>query len=205
MSWREVCALLDDELNRLPEKYRAPVVSCYLEGNTQEEAAAQLGWPRGTLKRRLERARELLRQRLDRRGVALSAALGVTLLGQNATGALPDALVAQTVQAATAFAGSSATLGVASALAARLAEGLLRARFLSTLRLAFVTGIALSLLVGAATLVTHPVVAARQPRAEPDAARPASVNEQEPLPHSDYPAYTDRQEVPLPYRLIARS
>ena len=110
-----------------------------------------------------------------------------------------------TVQAATAFAVPPATTGAASALATRLAEGLLRARFLSTLRLAFVTGLAVSLLVGGAALVTHPVVAARQPRAEPEADRPATVKEQEPWPHSDYPAYTDRYEQPLPYRLIARS
>src|SRR5579859_3426181 len=53
-SWREVCDVLDAEVHRLPERLRAPLVLCYLEGNTRDEAAASLGWSLGTLKRRLE-------------------------------------------------------------------------------------------------------------------------------------------------------
>src|SRR5438309_1160259 len=72
-------AALDDELHKLPEKNRQPLLLCYLEGLTQEEAAEQLGWPRGTLKRRLERGRELLKNRLVRRGLSLGAAAGAML------------------------------------------------------------------------------------------------------------------------------
>jgi RNA polymerase sigma factor (sigma-70 family) len=68
---RDLRQLLDDELLHLPEKYRAPVVLCYLEGRTHEEAARQLGWPAGSMSRRLERARALLRRRLADRGVSL--------------------------------------------------------------------------------------------------------------------------------------
>src|SRR5262249_31007283 len=70
---RELQEALDAELARLPEKYHAPLVLCYLEGATRDEAARQLGWPTSTLKLRVEQGRELLRQRLLKRGLALSA------------------------------------------------------------------------------------------------------------------------------------
>ena len=69
---RELRRVLDDELLRLPEKYRAPVVLCDLEGHTREEAARRLGWPSGSMSRRLDRGRNLLRRRLTHRGVVLS-------------------------------------------------------------------------------------------------------------------------------------
>ena len=75
LSWREACAILHEELDRLPETSRLPLMLCYLEGLTRDEAAAQLGRTAGSIKKGLERGRELLRKRLVRRGVTLSAGL----------------------------------------------------------------------------------------------------------------------------------
>jgi RNA polymerase sigma factor (sigma-70 family) len=67
MSLRELQKIIHEELERLPEKYRTALVHCYLEGKTHEQAARQLGWSKGTVRRRLNRGREMLRSRLTRR------------------------------------------------------------------------------------------------------------------------------------------
>ncbi len=82
LSWGELRSILHAELAALPRSLRAPLVLCYLEGRTQEEAARQLGWPLSTVRGRLQRGREKLRRRLERRGVALTAALTAVLTAQ---------------------------------------------------------------------------------------------------------------------------
>src|SRR5437899_1885676 len=119
---RELLRILDEELARLPENYRSPLLLCCLESRTQEEAARQLGWSLSTLRRRLERGRELLRGRLARRGVALSAALaGPLVLPSTVPATLPAGLLVTTVQAGLASA-CGTTGGMISAPVARLVE-----------------------------------------------------------------------------------
>src|SRR5439155_18285529 len=86
----EVRAILDQELSRLPNDYRAAVVLCDLQGLTRHDAAQRLGWPEGTVAGRLARAHALLANRLTRRGVALSAGGAATALAQVVASAAPS-------------------------------------------------------------------------------------------------------------------
>lgn len=79
-AWSELCQALDEEVDRLPEKYRTPLVMCCLRGRTRKEAADRLGWTLSALKMRLERGRLLLRTRLARRGLAILVFLTVLML-----------------------------------------------------------------------------------------------------------------------------
>jgi RNA polymerase sigma factor (sigma-70 family) len=97
---KEILPVLDEELHRLPRKYREPLVLCYLEGKTHQEAARLLGWRIGSMSRRLERARELLRNSLVNRGIAVSAGMFVLLLTKESTAAVTAALLTATTQAA---------------------------------------------------------------------------------------------------------
>src|SRR5262245_12985869 len=94
LTWQELRAVLDEEVARLPEKYRLAVVLCHLEGRSYEQAARELGWSKSTLAKRLTKAHELLRTRLTRRGLTLSGGALATALTEKATAAPVPALLA---------------------------------------------------------------------------------------------------------------
>ncbi len=138
---QEFLAALDDELAALPDKYRGPLVLCFLQERTQDDAAKRLGVSLSTLKRRLEAGRELLRERLTRRGVELPAALLAAGLGG---GAVPTALAEGVVRAAI---GGGADV---SATVLTITEGVMRAMWETKLR-AWIVGLLMATTVAGGT------------------------------------------------------
>jgi RNA polymerase sigma-70 factor (ECF subfamily) len=146
----ELRELLDEGMNSLPEKYRAPLVLCYLEGLTNEEAAQRLGWPAGSMSSRLARARELLREKLCRRGVVLTLGLfGAALAQLAAAPELPARLVDVTAKAAVLTVAGKAALTSLPPSVLELAEEAPRASWLGARDLA-VAGVLAAILLAAA-------------------------------------------------------
>jgi RNA polymerase sigma factor (sigma-70 family) len=142
---RELLAALDEELSTLPPRYRGPLVLCYLDGRTRDEAARQCSCSLATLARRLDRGLELLRARLARRGFTLPMILFPIMLSQGTASAfVPPALAAATVKAASMIAAGRAATSVVSAKVAALSEGMVRTMFLAKVKCAAVTMVALS-------------------------------------------------------------
>jgi|GEM_PF-401247 len=132
---RESQQMLHAEVNRLPSKYRVPVVLYYFEGKSNQDVARQLGCPEATVRTRLARARDQLRTRLARRGLALSAGLVAAALSRNVLLAVPYRLADATVKAALQIAGGTAiTGGAVSIPVATLTQGVLRSMFLKKLQ-----------------------------------------------------------------------
>jgi RNA polymerase sigma factor (sigma-70 family) len=124
IDWQELRSVLDEELMHVPARYRMPLLLCYLHGKTRDEAAEELGWTVGAVKGCLERGRELLRDRLARRGLNLSAVLLPTLLAEGALTAAPTALLNRTVTVVAA--------GTMSAPVAALVKGVMTNMFWKT-------------------------------------------------------------------------
>jgi RNA polymerase sigma factor (sigma-70 family) len=158
--WRDLRPKLDEQLDRLPEKYRAPLVLHYLEGKTVEQVARELDWPQGTVAGRLDRARRLLRKRLVYEGITLSATALVAALAHGTASAQATAgLVASTLRAATLCAAGRAEIVPVSITT--LTQGVLRAMFLRTMKVAVT-------LVGACCLLAVGGFLAYRAQAEPD-------------------------------------
>jgi RNA polymerase sigma factor (sigma-70 family) len=187
LSWGEVRALLHAELTALPGCFREPLVLCYLQGLTQDEAAGRLGCTRATVKGRLQRGRRLLRQRLERRGLGLGGALAATVLADQALAApVPVALAAAILRAVGPGAGetaSNAVIALARDGLGPLVPGKFKAIALGIILAVSVTG-------GAALVSQKPADAEQAAEPRPDAGQHAVRND----------AYGD----PLPEGAVAR-
>jgi RNA polymerase sigma factor (sigma-70 family) len=164
LSWREARRVLHEELHRLPERYRVPLVLCYLQGKTQAQAADELGVAKSTLRERLDRGRDLLRARLVRRGLGPAALLAAAVwLAANASAGVPAPLATATVQAA--------SLLLAGHTAATFTEGVLKAMLMCKIKTATALALVLLAAVGGA-LALLPGLAARDEAARKAEAPP---------------------------------
>jgi len=203
---RELHSVLCEEVNRLAEKYRAPIVLCYLEGKTNEEAARRLGCPKGTVLSRLARGRDKLRSRLVRRGITLSATGLAAALTASASAAAAPALLADTIKAALFVAGNPAA-AVLPPHIVKLTEGVLKAMFLTKLKSTAVVLLGLVLAGACLSLLAYQRWTADTAQGQ-QAAGPASrafpAQKESDKPKSDNKSRTEPAGVPLEARLIAK-
>jgi RNA polymerase sigma factor (sigma-70 family) len=194
-TWTDLQPVLDEELSRLPDRYRAAVVVCYLQGKTNEEAARQLGCATGTIKSRLARARELLRTRLARRGLVLSTGLLAGLLAEHGAAAVPSDLAASALRTTVL-----AAVGQATAPAASLADGVLKAMFVTRLKVTTGLVVALGALLVAAGIWTHQSQAAAAAEAPTSTAPPPAEKPAPPAPKP--PAKPDASQMAVAGRVL---
>jgi RNA polymerase sigma factor (sigma-70 family) len=177
-------SLIHEEVHRLPDKYRGPVVLCFLENKTHEEAAQTLRWPIGSVKGRLARAKELLRSRLARRGVTTTAGgIVATLAPETVSAAIPTKMLETTIKVAMAVAaGKTVAAGLVSAHAVALSEGVIHTMFWNKLKFVAAFVFSLTLLGGAGVLAyqgvgKEPEKKAEQAKETPkEAAKPKDDN-----------------------------
>jgi RNA polymerase sigma factor (sigma-70 family) len=194
LSARELLLLLDEELERLPEVYRQPILLCCLQGLTQEEAAQLLGWTAGSVKGRLERGRERLRSRLQRRGFGLGAVLGAVEVARAAGDPLRAGSKATLARTGLRFATHRGTGEMPLGSAVSLAEGVLKG-------MAWSKGTVLAgLLLTALAFASAGVLASQMLAGRDTSGQPETPRRPDPAP----PRRVDLQGDALPPRAIAR-
>lgn len=149
---RDLWAVLDEELARLPEELRQAILACDLNGLSRSKAAAELGWPEGTVVKRLTKARETLAARLTRRGISLGGGALAIALAETATAAVPGALLLDTARQAVSFAFGG---GGGSHAVQNLAEGVMRSLKMSVLKVWFAVGLLAVTLAGGGLMLAE--------------------------------------------------
>jgi len=150
---QELGPLVHEALNQLPDRLRGPLVLCYLEGKTVAEAAQVLGCPFGSMSRLLDRGRQLLRERLEQRGVVVSLiGLGGLLAPEAGMGAMPASMAAATARSAARFSGQSTSTAATATLAESLAKGVLHDMYQRKMKW-IVSAVLALVLVGSGTSV----------------------------------------------------
>jgi RNA polymerase sigma factor (sigma-70 family) len=191
---QELRGIFDEELGRLPEKYRTPAVLCYLEGMTYEKAGRQLGCSKGTVSTRLTRARELLRTRLAGKGLALSAGSLAAWLCENAASAgAPNSLMVSTIKAATSVApGKAVATAIVSAKVAALTEGMVKVMLMSKLKAVIAVVLVLGFMVTGASVLTYRTASAHgeQPPAAEAPVKASAKQEKEQGKEPEKEAFT---------------
>ena len=170
---------LHDELGRLPDSFREPLVLCYLEGLTQEQAATQLRCPLGTVQSRLARGRAKLKKRLTKRGFDRSDVFPGSALGTQLPASAPEAWAAATVRLAMRFTQAKGTSVAGTGSAATLAEEVLRAVVLTKLK------VVLGTILFAAVLISGAATWARQQTIPAPLAVAAKVHIPEKIPEPE--------------------
>jgi RNA polymerase sigma factor (sigma-70 family) len=179
VTWRELGTVLDEELLQLSVRFRGPLVLCFLEGKTQDEAAQDLGCCKSTLRRRLEHGRELLRRRLLRRGVALSVGLLATTLSQRPAAAVSSLLLETTVRTGLRSATAVAAREAVSDKVAALVDSVSRAAALSRLRSVVAVVLAVALLATGAGWLAYQAAASNAAPPENGRVAPAEPRAEE--------------------------
>lgn len=170
--WDDLRPLLDQELSRLPDKYRAVLVLCDLEGKTRTEAARQLACPEGTVAGRLARARTMLAKRLARHVLAVSGGTLAAVLTEKALSAgVPSSVVSSTIKATTLVAAGQAAAGAISVKVAALTEGVLKTMFMSKVKV-IMAGVLIAVVMATGTIVLTCRTAAGKDDKKPTAEKP---------------------------------
>lgn len=200
----ELRHVIDEELAKLPDKYRTAVVLCDLEGLPRAAAAAQMGIPEGTLSSRLAHARKVLAQRLSRRGVTTSAIVISAALGRDSVATvIPHSLMNTTISAAVRFApGGSVPLGVSPAVSS-LTDGVLKTMLATRLRQLLAIGLLICGLIGVGSVLSQQlqVTLPQDPNEPPTIVLdPATgIAEQQPKTHPKKVAAKGIEDDDVPY------
>jgi RNA polymerase sigma factor (sigma-70 family) len=207
VSWREVQAVLDEEILRLGEKYRAVFVLCCVEGRSRAEAARELDLKEGTVSSRLAVAKKQLQERLARRGIVLSAVLAAAALAAGRGQASVSALLGEaTVRAALAgAAGGTPAAGIVSPRIAALASGVTRALFATRWKIATALLLAAAVVAAGAGLAMHQAPATQEEEARQEGEwKPGANAPERPKTEEQAKTATDRFGDPLPRGAVAR-